>query len=97
MEATVRRYVTEQEFLSWPQTHEHVELLDGEVIVTPPPLWHHQRLVGSLYLALTAWAHGRQDASTVGRVRCVLAATASWSPTCLCSRARWTTTSVRPS
>ncbi len=72
MEATVRRYVTEQEFLSWPETHEHFELLDGEIIVTPPPLWHQQRLVGSLYLVLSAWSQGRTDAWTVGLSPCAL-------------------------
>lgn len=31
------------------------ELLDGELIVTPAPIWDHQRAVGALYAQLRQW------------------------------------------
>jgi Uma2 family endonuclease len=31
------------------------ELLDGELIVTPAPIWSHQRAVGALYAQLRQW------------------------------------------
>lgn len=69
---TIPPYVTEAEFLAWPDTDERMELLDGEVIVTPPPIWHHQRLVGSLYLRLHAWAASHPGRYTVGLAPCAL-------------------------
>ncbi|MBX2799637.1 MAG: Uma2 family endonuclease [Myxococcales bacterium] len=48
--------VSEEEFLSLPETTQRVELLDGEVIVARSPTWGHQNLVGRFYRALAAWA-----------------------------------------
>lgn len=57
--------VTEEEFLSLPETMQKVELIDGEVIVSPAPSPGHQELVGRLYYALSTWARTRKDV-TVG-------------------------------
>ena len=48
-------HVTEEEFLALPESHEHVELLDGEIIVTPSPTWDHQSIVLELSFRFRAW------------------------------------------
>jgi Uma2 family endonuclease len=44
--------ISEQAFLALPETLERVELIDGEVIVSPSPSDRHQRLVVELVFAL---------------------------------------------
>ena len=56
-----RTLVSEAEFLSLPESVEKIELVDGEVIVSPPPSPWHQRLLGRVFIALSAWAE-RQPA-----------------------------------
>jgi Uma2 family endonuclease len=48
--------VSEQEFLSLPESMEHLELLDGEIILSPSPTPRHQLVLGRLFRALAAWA-----------------------------------------
>ncbi len=66
MQVGRRRLVSEDEFLRLPESNERVELLDGEVVVSPTPTGWHQELVGRLYVALTAWAEGREPPVSVG-------------------------------
>lgn len=47
--------VTEDEFLALPETMDRVELVDGEVLVSPSPTDRHQHLVVELTFALRAW------------------------------------------
>jgi Uma2 family endonuclease len=56
MNAARPAMVSEQEFLSLPETMERIELLDGEVIVSPSPTPWHQELLRRLVVALSAWA-----------------------------------------
>lgn len=58
--------VSEQEFLSLPETMERIELLDGEVIVSPSPTPWHQELLRRLVVALSAWAAEPGHAAFVG-------------------------------
>lgn len=51
--------VSEAEFLSLPESMERIELIDGEVIVSPSPLFWHQEVLGRLVFALRRWAEGR--------------------------------------
>jgi Uma2 family endonuclease len=53
--------VSETEYLSLPESLERLELIDGEVIVSPNPLFWHQELVRRLVLALGRWAERRAD------------------------------------
>ena len=53
-EVTVSR-VSEEEFLALPQTQDKVELVDGEIVVSPSPNVWHQKIVGNVYAALRAW------------------------------------------
>ncbi len=48
--------VSEEEYLSLPETMERLELLDGEVVVAPSPSPWHQELLGRLVVALRAWS-----------------------------------------
>ena len=48
--------VSEADFLSLPETVDKVELIDGEVVVSPSPSVRHQLLLGEVYVALRAWA-----------------------------------------
>lgn len=51
-----RSTVTEQEFLALPETTDRVELLDGEVFVSPSPSRRHQRVLLDLVAALHTWS-----------------------------------------
>jgi len=48
--------MTEAEFLALPETEQRMELLDGDVILSPAPTNVHQVLVGALHIALHEWA-----------------------------------------
>jgi Uma2 family endonuclease len=56
-----RSRVTEAEFLALPASMDKVELVDGEVVVSPSPILYHQKVVGNLYAALRAWAASRSE------------------------------------
>lgn len=58
-----RSTVTEQEFLDLPESTERVELLDGEVLVSPSPSRRHQRVLLDLAAALHAWARQHPPAA----------------------------------
>ena len=65
MLAVKRALVSEEEFLSLPESTDKVELLDGEVIVSPSPLYWHQEVLGRVYEALRAWARTHRPPFTV--------------------------------
>jgi len=50
-----RDLVSEEEFLSLPESMEHVELVDGEVIVSRAPAPLHQHVLGVLHEIFTRW------------------------------------------
>lgn len=56
-------YVTEEEFLALPESSERIELIDGEIILSPSPSLNHQIAVGRLFRALSAWADHRPPAA----------------------------------
>ncbi len=49
-------YVTEEEFLALPESSERLELIDGEIILSPSPSLNHQVAVGRLFRILSTWA-----------------------------------------
>ena len=63
----VRPLVTEEEFLALPETTDKIELVDGEVIVSPSPTYWHQEILGRLVLALRSWAGRQRKPVTVGQ------------------------------
>jgi len=54
--------VTESEFLSLPESLDKIELLDGEVIVSPSPSVWHQEMLQRFVEALRAWAKAQGSA-----------------------------------
>jgi Uma2 family endonuclease len=60
-------FVSEAEFLSLPESNQKVELLDGEVIVAPSPVFWHQEVLARIVEALRQWARGQQAAVTVAQ------------------------------
>jgi Uma2 family endonuclease len=60
---TIRALVTEEEFLSLPESTDRIELLDGEVIVSPSPSFRHQRILLTLVRELSAWAASHPPAT----------------------------------
>src|SRR5439155_13353707 len=58
--------VSEAEFLRLPESTTKIELLDGEVVVSPSPSYWHQEIVGRIVVALRAWAGRRKRPITVG-------------------------------
>ncbi len=59
MSSITNSRVSEAEFLSLPESVERIELIDGEVIVSPSPLFWHQEVLGRLVFALRRWSEGR--------------------------------------
>lgn len=59
-------FVGEEQFLALPESTERVELLDGEVIVSPSPSPWHQQLVLRLASALEGWANRQAQPVFVG-------------------------------
>jgi Uma2 family endonuclease len=57
--------VTEAAYLEIPESPEKIELVDGELVVTPPPSYSHQVIAAKLVGALMAWAAGRSPAVTI--------------------------------
>ena len=55
-------YVTEAEFLQLPESVDKIELIDGEVFVSPAPTPRHQNVQGRLYARLLDWADARPPA-----------------------------------
>jgi Uma2 family endonuclease len=64
--AAPRPVVSEAEFLRLPESTAKIELLDGEVVMSPTPTYWHQELVGRLIVALRSWASTQRRPVTVG-------------------------------
>ncbi len=45
-------YMTAAEYFDLPETNRFEELLDGELIVSPPPIPKHQDIVGNIFFLL---------------------------------------------
>ncbi len=60
------KLVTEEDFLSLPESTDRVELLDGEVFLAPSPSYAHQRLLRGFVRALEDWASLQTEPVTVG-------------------------------
>ena len=48
--------VTEDDFLALPESKEHIELVDGEIILSDAPSPAHQEVVIGLVVVLKVWA-----------------------------------------
>jgi Uma2 family endonuclease len=61
MAIAAKSLVSEAEFLSLPESLERIELIDGEVVVAPSPIFWHQEVLRRLVLALGKWADNKAD------------------------------------
>ena len=61
-----RLRLTEAEFLALPETSDHVELVDGEVVIMPGPSLLHQEILFALVYALQGWARAHPPARAIG-------------------------------
>lgn len=61
MSIAARSRVSEADFLALPESLERIELIDGEVIVAPNPIFWHQEVLRRIVLALGKWAEDRPD------------------------------------
>ena len=59
--------MSESEFLKLPESTDKVELVDGEVVVSPSPTYWHQEILMRLVGALRAWAAKQRRVVTVGQ------------------------------
>lgn len=57
--------VTEEEFLSLPETMQKMELVDGEVRMPPSPTFWHQDVAKELTIELSVWARAQSNPVTV--------------------------------
>jgi len=64
--AAARPVISEAEFRRLPESTAKIELLDGEVVVSPSPTYWHQEIIGRLLVALRTWAAQQRRAVTVG-------------------------------
>ncbi len=65
--AARRPILSEEEFLRLPESTGKIELVDGEVIVSPSPTYWHQEVLGRIVLALRTWARKRKGPVTIGQ------------------------------
>ena len=61
MATAAKSRVSEAEFLSLPESLDRIELIDGEVIVAPSPIFWHQEVLRRILFALGQWADGRSE------------------------------------
>jgi Uma2 family endonuclease len=59
------RRMSEREFLRLPETMDKVELVDGEVLVTPSPNLNHQLVLSEVFTALKNWSKKSKRPVTV--------------------------------
>lgn len=59
------RFLSEDEFLALPPSRERVELVDGELVVSPSALPVHQAIVFDVARALRDWAEARGEGHAV--------------------------------
>src|SRR5437870_7074658 len=67
MHEVARGLVSEEEFLALPESVNKIELIDGEVIVSPSPSFWHQEVLRRIVLALGKWAEGYPGPVTVAQ------------------------------
>lgn len=65
MHALKRPLVSEEQFLAFPVSLDKVELVDGEVVLSPSPTFWHQTVVRRLATALSLWAEPTRGRFTV--------------------------------
>lgn len=58
--------MSEAEFRRIPESTAKIELLDGELVVSPRPTYWNQEIVGRLIVALRTWAAAQSRPVTVG-------------------------------
>ena len=56
MSTSARALVSEEDFLALPESNQPIELVDGEVIVSPSPTFWHQEVLSRLVTQLRSWA-----------------------------------------
>jgi len=66
MSSLAPRLIDEAEFLSLAESTERLELIDGEVILSPSPSFRHQRLLRRVVRALEDWADTQQSIISIG-------------------------------
>lgn len=52
--------ITYAEYRTLPETGPRYQLIDGDLVMSPAPSFHHQRLAGRLYLALAEFVTERR-------------------------------------
>jgi len=62
-----RPLISEEEFLRLPESTAKIELVDGEVVVSPSPGYWHQEILARIVGALRAWAGKQKRPVTVGQ------------------------------
>jgi Uma2 family endonuclease len=48
-----------EEFRALPESLDHIELIDGELIVSPTPKYKHQNIVGNAFVELKQFPQGK--------------------------------------
>lgn len=62
---THRRWTYDELLKELPETNLHIELWDGEFIMSPSPNFFHQQIVDRFHDCLKAWVRSRQLGQTV--------------------------------
>lgn len=62
MQSTATGLVSEEEFLALPESHDRIELIDGEIILGPSPTPVHQMIVARLCRFVGEWVDANPPA-----------------------------------
>ena len=60
MAQVIKERMTAAEFLRLPEETAFVELIDGEITMSPSPITSHQEIVGRIYLMLASLIHSEK-------------------------------------
>ncbi|MCG8557510.1 MAG: Uma2 family endonuclease [Proteobacteria bacterium] len=67
MSEAAHHLVSEAEFLTLPESTERLELVDGEVIMSPSPSYWHQEILTRIVARLREWAADTESSVTVAQ------------------------------
>jgi Uma2 family endonuclease len=65
MVTPARSLVSEEEYLALPESNQPMELIDGEVMLSPSPELRHQRIVTRMVVSLERWVEAERAEVTV--------------------------------
>ncbi len=68
----VREGMTVEEYLAMPESTQPSNLIEGRLYMSPTPIWRHQSIVGTVYVALRTFANESGGLAFISPMDCHL-------------------------